>query len=126
MLNVMISKGLKGRTNLEEYHEVCMRVLKEYMFYKGYIHEYANPSNSSCEKFITTGELINFVHVKDFDYANNKHRLKSFKNNAMEELVLADIAVFFDDYDKFSVCRIEHQICLEYGIPIVYLNSGIY
>lgn len=36
----------------------------------------------------------------------------------------ADIVYFIDDWENYRGCRIEHQCCLEYGIPTGYIKMG--
>jgi len=41
-----------------------------------------------------------------------------------EGLVKADVVVFMDNWFEFRGCRIEHDICIAYKIPTLYIESG--
>ena len=110
-MNIMITKGLKGRTNLEQYHTRCEEVVKDYF---------------NDVEVVFTSDVVEFKHIENFDYTNYKHRLKALINTLDGEVTIADEVVFMDDWYNFAGCRIEHQICVEYDIPIVYLNSNFY
>lgn len=42
---------------------------------------------------------------------------------SLKYLETADLAFFMKDWDKYRGCRIEHQCCIEYGIP--YLHQDL-
>ncbi|MCL1923991.1 MAG: hypothetical protein FWF50_00240 [Defluviitaleaceae bacterium] len=125
---VMITKGLKGRKDLDRYHEACKKALDDFMYKNGYIHLKSELNDGHAiplhQTYITTGEITDFKHIENFDYSNPKHRLQSLINTLQSELMIADLVVFFDNWYDFSGCNIEHEICKQYGIKIEYLSSN--
>ena len=45
-----------------------------------------------------------------------------FLGKALELLSTADVCVFVGNWENARGCRIEHDCCLEYGIPRVYFK----
>lgn len=41
-----------------------------------------------------------------------------FLGKSLELLSWADVAYFCVDWEKYRGCKMEHQACLEYGIPV--------
>lgn len=41
---------------------------------------------------------------------------------SLELLDQADIAYFIEGWQNYRGCRIEHQCCIDYNIPIQYIN----
>lgn len=42
---------------------------------------------------------------------------------SLQHLMFADAAYFADGWDKARGCRIEHAVCREYNIPILYADT---
>ena len=42
---------------------------------------------------------------------------------ALEKLSTADVCVFVDGWKESRGCRIEHECCVQYGIPKIYFTS---
>ena len=101
MKKIMVSNGLRGKENVEQYIEKCRKAVDKYYTEKG-------------EKF----ERINTF------FANfNGNRLQFLGKSISEGLALADEIVFMDDWETYDGCRCEHFIAVQYGVKCVYLSS---
>ena len=98
---VMISNGLRGRENPQQYVEKCRAAVRKY---------YSSKPNE--------WRLLD-TFFKDFD----GNRLQFLGKSISEGLALADEIVFMDDWHNFDGCCVEHMIAVRYGLSIVYLSS---
>ena len=98
---IMVSNGLRGKTNVEKYIKRCREAVDGYYTAKG-------------EPF----ERLN-TYFADFD----GNRLKFLGKSISEGLALADEVVFMDDWERYDGCRCEHFIATQYGVKCVYLSS---
>ena len=46
-----------------------------------------------------------------------------YLGRSLEIMSDCDVAIFYGNWSDYSGCRIEHQACIEYGIPRKYINS---
>ena len=110
MKKVMVTKGLRGKKNPQQYHEVCMEVAKCYYRAKGESVEF------------TSGSTV----TNDFQEKNDSinKRLWSLGKTIQDEISVADEIVFMDDWEKYDGPTVEHVIAVRYGIPCIYLQSS--
>ena len=101
MKKIMVSNGLRGKTDPEEYVKKCREVVDRYYTAKG-------------ESF----ERLN-TFFADF----NGNRLQFLGKSISEGLALADEIVFVDDWQNYDGCLSEHFIAVRYGVPCVYLST---
>jgi len=102
MIRVMISNGLRGKENPEQYVALCRKVTKDYYEKKG-----------------TPVELID-TYFSDF----TGNRLQFLGKAIQNGLALADEVVFIDDWQNYDGCRCEHFIAAQYKVPCRYLETG--
>jgi hypothetical protein len=101
MKKIMISNGLRGKTNPMEYVEKCRQAVRDHY--------------AAIEEEV---ELID-TYFKDF----NGNRLQFLGKSISDGVAIADEMVFMDDWQKYDGCRTEHFIAAQYGVPCVYLRS---
>jgi hypothetical protein len=101
MKRIMVSNGMRGKENVEQYIENCRTAVDAYYQKRG-------------EEF----ERIN-TFFADFD----GNRLQFLGKSILEGLALADEVVFMDDWENYDGCRCEHFIAVQYGVKCVYLNA---
>ena len=99
---IMVSNGMRGKQNVEDYVEKCRDAVDAY--YK------------------TKGENYERINTFFADYDGN--RLQFLGKSIFEGLAIADEVVFMDDWEKYDGCRSEHFIAVQYGVKCVYLSSG--
>lgn len=65
------------------------------------------------------------VEVIDSFFKDAPHEAKPlwFLAKSLELLSTADVAVFVHGWDDYRGCRIEHECCLAYGIPVILLTK---
>lgn len=51
------------------------------------------------------------------------HRPIAFLGESISKLSGADLAFFCEGWETARGCKIEHEICLQYGIPIGYIRE---
>jgi hypothetical protein len=107
MKKVMVTKGLRGKTNPEAYHEKCISAVKRY---------YAD-KNEKIE--ITESNGVS----NTFDGSTTQKRLFGLGNVIAAELAVCDELVLMDDWKNYDGCRSEHFIATQYGVPCVYMMS---
>jgi len=107
MKKVMVTKGLRGRENPEQYHEFCVAAVKAY---------YASKSE---EIEITESNGVS----NSFDGNSTQKRLFGLGNVIAAELAICDELVLMDDWQNYDGCRSEHFIASQYGVKCVYLRS---
>jgi len=106
-LKVMVTKGLRGRTDPEAYHKRCISAVLDYY---------------TARKQLV--EILSFKGVSNtFDGSTTQKRLVGLGNTLIHEVAQADVIVFMDEWHHYDGCVVEHLIALRYGIPIVYLSS---
>jgi hypothetical protein len=101
MKKIMVSNGLRGKENVEQYIAECRAAVEKY---------YAD-KNEKIERINT--------FFADF----NGNRLQFLGKSISEGIALADEVVFMDDWEKYDGCRCEHFIAAQYGVKCVYLAS---
>ena len=101
MKKIMVSNGLRGKENVEQYIADCRAVVDKHYTERG-------------EEF----ERIN-TFFADFD----GNRLQFLGRSISEGLSICDEVVFMDDWEKYDGCRCEHFIATVYGVPCVYLHT---
>ena len=97
----MVSNGLRGKENPEQYVEKCRAAVDKYYAGRG-------------EEF----ERIN-TFFADF----NGNALQFLGKGISEGLAVADEIVFMDDWEQYRGCMTEHFIAVQYGVKCVYLTS---
>lgn len=65
------------------------------------------------------------VEVIDSFFKDAPHEAKPlwYLGKSLELLSNADIAVFVHGWNDYRGCRIEHECCLAYGIPVISLTK---
>ena len=60
------------------------------------------------------------VEIIDSFFESAPHDAKPlwFLGKSLELLSSADIAYFCADWEKYRGCKMEHDACIEYGIPV--------
>jgi hypothetical protein len=106
----MLTKGVRCISDLGDHYGKCKEVVRNYF----------------DADVVFTGDTVHFKHLEGFGYDNAKQRLQSLMDSLQGELLIAEVVVFMDDWYNFAECRIEHELCVNYSIPIVYLESGLY
>jgi hypothetical protein len=101
MKKIMVSNGMRGKENVEQYIEACRDAVDAYYIGK----------NESFERLNT--------FFADFD----GNRIEFLGKSISEGLALADEVVFMDDWERYDGCRCEHFIATQYGLKCVYLNT---
>jgi hypothetical protein len=102
---VMVTKGLRGRTNPEAYHEACLQAARHYYSFRG-----------------ETVQILESTGVSNgFDGSDVGRRLSGLGRVIAEELAVCDELVLMDDWQNYDGCRCEHFIAAQYGIKCVYL-----
>jgi len=101
MKKVMVSNGLRGKTDPEGYVRQCRAAVDRY--------------------FEAKGEAIERINTFFDDFDGN--RLQFLGKSISEGLALADVVVFMDDWQNYDGCRTEHFIAAQYGVECVYLES---
>ena len=106
MKKVMISNGLRGKPNPNNYRASCIAAVHNDLKLRGEAD---------------TNEVLDTTEVIDTFTGN---RIKSLGRSISNELALADVVYFMDDWEKYDGCRVEHFVCVTYGVPVRYLYSG--
>ena len=101
MKRIMVSNGLRGKENVEQYIEKCRNAVDTFYTEKG----------EAFERIDT--------FFADFDGS----RLQFLGKSIAEGLAIADEVVFMDDWERYDGCRAEHFIAAQYGVRCVYLSS---
>jgi len=101
MKKIMVSNGMRGKENVEQYVEQCRKAVDAYYSAKG------EP----------------FERINTFFAGFDGNRLQFLGKSISEGLALADEVVFMDDWQTYDGCRTEHFIATQYGVPCVYLES---
>lgn len=62
------------------------------------------------------------IEVIDSFFANSPHDARPlwFLGKSLELLANADLACFCEGWETARGCKIEHDACVEYGIPVKY------
>ena len=107
MKRVMVTKGLRGRENPEQYHEICIAAVKAYYASKGEEIEITESNGVS----------------NSFDGSTTQKRLYGLGNVIAAELAICDELVLMDNWQNYDGCRSEHFIASQYGVKCVYLRS---
>ena len=65
------------------------------------------------------------IEVIDSFFKDAPHEAKPlwFLSKSLELLSTADVAVFAHGWETARGCRIEHECCEEYGIPVISLSE---
>lgn len=72
-----------------------------------------------------TGEKIEPLDTFFTDYTPDApYQGVAFLGRSIMALANADIAIFGLGWEEYRGCKIEHQICIEYGIPTIMPNVG--
>ena len=68
----------------------------------------------------TTGEKMEPLDTFFADYTPDaNYQGVAFLGRSIMALADADLAIFGPEWEKYRGCRIENQICVDYGIPII-------
>ena len=103
MKKVMVSNGLRGKQNPEEYVKGCRLAVDNDLTRRG--------EADTHERMDT--------FFKDF----NGNRLQFLGKSISEGVALADVVYFMDDWHNYDGCVVEHLVCQRYGVPIRYLST---
>jgi len=101
MKRIMVSNGMRGKSNVEEYVDQCRQAVDR------------------C--YEAQGEAFERINTFFADFDGN--RLQFLGKSISEGLALADEVVFMDDWHNYDGCRCEQFIASQYGVKCVYLNS---
>lgn len=68
----------------------------------------------------TTGEKMEPLDTFFTDYTPDaNYQGVAFLGRSIMALADADLAIFGPEWEQYRGCRIENQICVDYGIPII-------
>ena len=101
MKKIMVSNGMRGKENVEQYIADCRAAVDEH--------------------YMDRGEEFMRINTFFADFTGN--RLQFLGKSIVEGLALADEVVFMDDWERYDGCRCEHFIATQYGVPCVYLST---
>lgn len=68
---------------------------------------------------ITCGDKIEIID-SFFQSAPVEAKPLWFLGKSLELLSTADICIFVGDWENARGCKIEHECCIQYGIPTIY------
>lgn len=116
-MRVFISLPMKGLSD-EEIGKKISRA-KEYV-----LKNFASTENldkySICDiYFIDSWNRTGYCA----DGLSPVHKPIALLSYSIERLAGADIAFFCEGWETARGCKIEHEICLQYGIPIGYIRE---
>ena len=74
------------------------------------------------EKIESEGYVPLDTVFEEYQTSNVKHKGVFFLGRALERIGHADVAFFMPNWESARGCRLEHQVCEEYGVPIVELD----
>ena len=103
MKKVMISNGLRGKSDPEGYVEKVRAAVEADIERRG--------ESATHERLDT--------FFKDF----NGTRLQFLGKSISEGVAHADVVYFMDDWHNYDGCCVEHMCCQRYGVEIRYLNT---
>jgi hypothetical protein len=103
MKKVMISNGLRGKSDREAYVRQVREAVDRDLLYRN--------EDATHERLDT--------FFKDF----NGNRLQFLGKSISEGLALADVVYFMDDWHEYDGCVVEHLAAVRYGVAIRYLSS---
>ena len=103
-MKVFISQAMRGLTDQEilETREAAIR--------------YAKSSIGLAE-----GDEIEIID-SFFQSAPTDAKPLWFLGKSLELLSTADVCLFVGDWENARGCRIEHECCVQYGIPTLYFD----
>lgn len=101
MKRIMISHGLTGKDDPDEYVKKCRATVKEH--YEALGEEI---------------EIIDTYFTEDLG-----SRLQYLARSISHGLDLADEVVFMDNWQSYDGCTVENFICAKYGIKTIYLKN---
>ena len=103
-MKVFISQAMRGLTDQEilETREAAIR--------------YAKSSIGLAE-----GDEIEIID-SFFQSAPVEAKPLWFLGKSLELLSTADVCLFVGNWENARGCRIEHECCVQYGIPTIYFN----
>ena len=104
MKKLFVSQPMRGR-NDDEILAERNRIILEAQETLG---EAVDPLPSFFEKYVVEGARTPVRYLA----------------NAIAMLSDADVAVFGKGWEDARGCRIEHQVCIDYGIDIICLDRG--
>lgn len=111
MIKVMLSNGLRGKENPEQYVEECRRALAEHAKARGVEYELLHSYRPDEYK-----EKIEKMGLE-------KTRIDMLGVTITQELAQCDMLVMVDDWYNYDGCYVEHTIAARYGKPIAYIST---
>lgn len=97
-MKIFISQPMRDKTDEE------IKIEREYV------------AESMRIKYGTDVEIIDSF----FESAPHDANPLWFLGKSLELLSNADLAYFCEDWENYRGCRMEHQACLVYGIPVIH------
>lgn len=125
-IKVFISQPMNGLRDIEidAVRQECLCCL------------YSGKFNQALRKIFETSDDCEFVfdvmprfipYFANDEQPKDKKQLRGNRlyclGNSIENLASADLVVFESDWYKAKGCRIEASICIEYGIPAVFMDT---
>lgn len=105
MKKVFLSLGFKGK---DDYRVDC---------------EIGDMRDATLDTLVEEDEII-FVHNHNFGRNDwILHPNVECLGEAIKKMSDCDLVVFANDWQQYEGCKIEHQICMVYGIPIYYMDD---
>lgn len=71
---------------------------------------------ASAKKYIN--EDVEVIDTFYTDFSSDAKPLE-YLARSIKDLATADVSYFCKDWEKYRGCRIEHQCCVDYGVPIL-------
>ena len=103
-MKVFISQAMRGLT-VEEFLKTREEAIK---FAKATID-------------LSSGDTIEIID-SFFQSAPAEAKPLWFLGKSLELLSTADVCLFVGDWENARGCRIEHECCVQYGIPRIYFK----
>ena len=103
-MKVFISQPMTGLTN-----EEILKVRNETITY--------------LKDSFVFGVLPNEIEFIDSFIEDSNEKPLYLLGKALEKLSIADVCVFVDGWKDSRGCRIEHECCVQYGIPKIYFET---
>ena len=70
---------------------------------------------------LSSGDIIEIID-SFFQSAPAEAKPLWFLGKSLELLSTADVCLFVGDWENARGCRIEHECCVQYGIPRIYFK----
>lgn len=111
MLKIMLSNGLRGKDNPDQYVENCRAALRDYCVAQKIDYELLHSYRSDEYK----------TAIADMGVENA--RIAMLGKTITGELAICDILALVDDWYNYDGCRIEFEIAQRYGKKIIFIST---